>query len=304
MSEPAIRTFRASDGYELHYRHFPASTDLPRVVVVGLHGIQSHSGWYEYSSGKLAEAGFEVNFLDRRGSGLNSHKRGDAPHADRLIADVVQFLQLVRHEIQQRPGSAPTTCVLMGVSWGGKLAAAVAARRPELVDGLALLYPGIFARVRARADQRRLIRLANAWGKGGKPIKIPLDDPKLFTGDPHWQLYIEHDPLALREVTVSFLDANLTLDALAQNSAPHLRCPVLMMLAGRDEIIDNRASARFFLEMAAARKRLVDFPAARHTLEFEPNRDEFIRELQAWLNECARPRTVGKAVSPMVPTGE
>src|SRR5438876_3835193 len=72
-SQPATCTmgqFIASDHYICHYRCYdptgPAKADL-----VFLHGIQSHGGWYEYSCGKLRDAGYTVWFLDRRGSGLN-----------------------------------------------------------------------------------------------------------------------------------------------------------------------------------------------------------------------------------------
>ena len=48
-----------------------------KAHIVALHGIQSHSGWYTWSSRKLAEAGFAVHFTDRRGSGLNWQARGN-----------------------------------------------------------------------------------------------------------------------------------------------------------------------------------------------------------------------------------
>ncbi len=49
-----------------------------RAVVVMLHGIQSHSGWYEGSGEHLAQAGVSVLAPDRRGSGMNGEARGDA----------------------------------------------------------------------------------------------------------------------------------------------------------------------------------------------------------------------------------
>src|SRR5258708_6872444 len=92
---PQIRTYIASDGYRLHYRHWePAAA--PRAIVVALHGIQSHSGWFTYSSERLAEAGFEVCFLDRRGSGMNEPGRGHVIHYERLVNDVSQFLVEIR----------------------------------------------------------------------------------------------------------------------------------------------------------------------------------------------------------------
>ena len=49
----------------------------PLAYIVGLHGIVSHGGWYLKSCSALARAGFEVHFLERRGSGLNTAERGD-----------------------------------------------------------------------------------------------------------------------------------------------------------------------------------------------------------------------------------
>ena len=66
-----VETFTASDGYVWRYRRYPAA-GAARAEVVFIHGIQSHGGWYEGSCTQLAQAGFNVSFLDRRGSGLNA----------------------------------------------------------------------------------------------------------------------------------------------------------------------------------------------------------------------------------------
>ncbi|MGE5192419.1 MAG: alpha/beta fold hydrolase, partial [Deltaproteobacteria bacterium] len=235
MTTPVIRTYAASDGYRLQYRHWEPPGPR-RATVVALQGIQSHSGWFTYSSGRLAEAGFEVCFLDRRGSGMNDPARGHVGHYGRLVSDVVEFLEEVR---SRRPTRAPV--ILLGVSWGGKLATVTAARRPDLIDGLALLYPGLQARVRPRWDQNLRLSLAERLGIREKRIRVPLDDAALFTGELRWQEMIRSDPLALHDVTVSFLLANRDLDRQLPSCPAAIRCPVLAMLAGRDEIIDNAA---------------------------------------------------------------
>src|SRR5262245_29247513 len=86
----AIETFAAADGYVFHYRRYdPAGT--PRGTVIGVHGIQSHGGWYEHFCRRLAEAGFRVLYPDRRGSGLNPQDRGDCPSYHRLLDDLAEF---------------------------------------------------------------------------------------------------------------------------------------------------------------------------------------------------------------------
>ncbi len=285
MAEAEIRKFVASDGYDHCYRHWNPLTDSPRAYIVALHGIQSHSGWYEYSSRRLCEAGYDVSFLDRRGSGLNQKCRGGAQHYERLVNDVVQFLGEVRNRRSQIAPQVPV--VLLAVSWGGKLAAVTTAKRPEMVDALALLYPGICGKVKPTWYQNLQLKLAEALDVRAKRVPIPLDDEMLFTGEPKWQEYIRNDLLKLDRVTVSFLLANRELDRLVAYAARRIGCRVLVMLAGRDKIIDNVATQKFFEQVVSLDKTLFEYPKAEHTLEFEPERDQFIDDLLRWLDTVA-----------------
>ncbi len=285
--EPEIRQSTASDGYVLHSRHWQANVARPRGYVVALHGIQSHSGWYEYSSRRMCEAGFEVHAVDRRGSGLNEQQRGHAPHHDRLINDVVQFLADVRHRRNREAPLSPV--ILLSVSWGGKLAVVTCAQRGEQIDALALLSPGICTRIRPRPDQRLLLRLAGCLGLQHKQVPIPLDDPALFTEDSHWQQFIDEDPLTLHRASVGLLNCSLNLDRRANRAPERIRCPVLLMLAGQDRIIDNPATRRYFERIASTNRTRIEYPAAQHTLEFEPNRAQFVADLIDWLKSvCSK----------------
>ncbi len=282
---PGHSFYTASDGYRLHYRHWQPN-GTPRGYVVAVHGIQSHSGWYEYSSGRMRSAGYEVRFLDRRGSGENSPDRGHAAHPERLIHDVTQVLADVCWERDHKTPKAPV--ILLGVSWGGKLAAATAARRPDLVDGLALLYPGLRSRVGPRFYQRWLLDLGIHLGQDRKLVRIPLDDPALFTGVSAWQDFIRQDPLALHEATLSFLKASLLLDQELDRLAEGVSQATLVMLAGRDQIIDNRATRRLLDRWGSPHLAVKEYPEARHTLEFEPGREAIFSDLIAWLQTVPR----------------
>src|SRR5262245_44952220 len=65
----------ASDGYSLGFRKYE-SANANGPVVACIHGIQSHSGWYEKSCRFYADSGFTTYFFDRRGSGMNADDRG------------------------------------------------------------------------------------------------------------------------------------------------------------------------------------------------------------------------------------
>jgi alpha-beta hydrolase superfamily lysophospholipase len=266
----------ASDGYRWQYRHYPAEKPLARVVY--LHGIQSHGGWYERSCSHLAQAGFEVYFLDRRGSGLNEQARGDTPSFRRLLDDIAEFLR----ELKKRQPDAKT--ILLAVSWGGKLAAALQRRHPGLTDALALLCPGFIPQVSPPFGQRLRILLARLF-RPRRLFPIPLNDPELFTQTPRWLEFLRQDQLALHEATARFLVESVRLDAYLRFVPKHVRVPVLLMLAGRDRIIDNARTAAYVQQFAAPEVRVIEFPEAHHTLEFEPAPAHFLGGLTEWMRQ-------------------
>jgi alpha-beta hydrolase superfamily lysophospholipase len=272
-----IESHTAGDGYRWRYRHYPAAGAAGlRANVVVIHGIQSHAGWYETSCTRLSQAGFAVSFLDRRGSGLNEQDRGDAPGFRRLLDDLAEFLRPLR--VQQ---PAPKT-FLAAISWGGKLAAALQRRHPGLVDGLALLCPGFCPRVGPSRKQR----LAILWARLVSPRRlfpIPLSDPELFTASPRWQQFIREDPLSLRQATARLLVESARLDGYLTVVPSHVRVPVLLLLAEHDRIIDNGPTRQFVERFGSTDKEVIEYPGAHHTLEFEPEPERFIRDLEDWL---------------------
>jgi alpha-beta hydrolase superfamily lysophospholipase len=278
-----LETHTASDGYRWHYRHYPPAFPVPARVVF-VHGIQSHAGWYEHSSTWLAQHGYEVFFLDRRGSGSNQQARGDAPGFRRLLDDVAEFLQPLRTS----HADGPSYLFLAGISWGAKLVTALQKRHPSLVDGLILLCPGFYAKVRPSRKQR----LGILWSRLVKPRKlfpIPLSDPELFTASPHWQRFLRDDPLTLREATSRLLIESVRLDGYLHVVPNHVRVPVLLLLAEHDRIIANAPTRRFVESFAATDKEVIEYPGAHHTLEFEPKPDVFLEDVRRWLERQIPP---------------
>jgi len=275
MIEPLVRDQVAGDGYRLQLLSWPAQ-GRPKGRVVVLHGVQSHGGWYRDLGRTLATAGYETHFPDRRGSGANGPDRGHTPSAQRLVADVAELLESLR-------AAAPGPIALAGISWGGKLAVLAAADHPGLVDALALLCPGLHPRVDVAPAERW--RIAMAWFcHRRRRFPIPLGDPALFTASPEGQEFIAADPLALRDATAGLLAASTFLDRRVRKAPPRVKGPVLLMLAGRDRIVDNARTLAYFHTLAARDRTVIEYPEAHHTLEFEPDPTRYGRDLIAWLD--------------------
>jgi acylglycerol lipase len=278
MTKPAceVRAFAASDGYPLHVAVWPATVPARGQVVV-LHGVQSHSGWYHRLGQTLAASGYLASFPDRRGSGTNTKDRGHAPSAGRLIKDLVEWLRGVRIEHPRLPTA------LAGISWGGKIAAIVAGRHPELVDALALICPGLHPRVGVSRKERLQIAWAFLTDRR-KTFPIPLSDPSLFTASPEGQAFIAGDPLSLRQGTAGLLAASFVIDRFVSRAPSRIRQPALLMLAGQDRIVDNARTREYFERLASSDRQVIEYSEGHHTLEFDPDPSRYALDLVGWLD--------------------
>lgn len=274
---PELIYYPSHDSVRLAARCWRSSGAIADLVC--LHGIISHSGWYEASASHLASAGMNVHFLDRRGSGLNPDSRGDVEDWETWIADVVCYLKNL-------PAGRPK--ILLGISWGGILATSIVRRYPEMIDGLALICPGLFSKKAANAVQRTALRFATAMRLKKRRVEVPLQDPALFTNSAKWQSYIAEDPFTLREITIEFAMNNLALLRYAVGAPEQLRRPVLLMLASEDPITDNEPTRRFVERMADLDKTIIEYAGASHTLEFESDPSQYLDDLSKWCIRIAR----------------
>jgi acylglycerol lipase len=276
-SLPVVETWNAIDGYPIHLATWPAAGPLKARVVI-LHGVQSHGGWYHNLGRTLSEAGYEAHFPDRRGSGANRVDRGHTPTTSRLLDDVAGYLATLK----ARQPSSPIA--LAGISWGGKLAVITAGRRPDLVDALALVCPGLHPRVDVSRAERWQIALAYFFHPR-KTFPIPLSDPALFTASRAGQEFIANDPLGLRAATARLLAASAIIDRIVRRMPPKIRQPALLMLAGQDRIVDNARTEAYFEQLASTRRETIYYPEGHHTLEFDPDPSRYALDLIAWLGK-------------------
>jgi alpha-beta hydrolase superfamily lysophospholipase len=263
----------ATDGRPLElWRDRPVGTPVGSVLL--LHGIQSHAGWYANSRKALASAGWDTAMLDRRGSGHQNEFRGDTPSWRQLVRDVCVALDA----LPTRPR------VVAGISWGAKLALAAARLHPDQIDGVALLAPGLCPLVQVPFLKRMKILLTRII-RPTSLFDIPLNDPNMFTNNPHWLEYLTKDSLGLHQATARFLVESVLLDNWLVWG--RWKLPVLVQLAGYEKIIDNRLTRHWVRRRTSGPTRILEYPRACHTLEFEHDsswRTDFIK----WLEELRK----------------
>jgi pimeloyl-ACP methyl ester carboxylesterase len=268
-----LRSYTAADGRALRYRVVRARPE--RQALLYLHGIESHGAWFLPAARALAQSGYTTYLVDRRGSGLNLEAGpGDAPSARVLLDDVRRF----------RSHAELASPVLVGLSWGGKLALATALDQPEGVRALVLITPGLVPRVDFSPLQKAGVALSLAAG-GRARFHLPIE-PRMFTRTPRFLDYIESDPLRLQRVTARFLLASRRLDRMLRARLRTLDAPVLLFLAGHDRIIDNARTRALLERLPPGRLRVRVYEHATHSIQFDDTSDlardvcDFLQELK------------------------
>jgi acylglycerol lipase len=275
------RFIRASDGVRLHFLHWRSGGSPPAAVVVFLHGIASHAGWFGETAADLNQQGVEVYGLDRRGSGRSGGPRGHLDRYERALGDVEQLVRLATSEHAGAP------VFLAASSWAAKLAVVYAAERAAALAGLLLLGPGLLPVVNL-SPWRRVRVVAGHLVRPTARLPIPLT-PELYTANPPYRDFIRADPLRLLEATTQFFWETARLDRRRRRDAARLELPVLLLQGDDDKMMDVPATRRWFERLGGERKTYRAYPGAGHTLDFEPDRTAYLGDMLAWLSTTVRP---------------
>lgn len=273
VSPPRLDHIPGPDGVLIPTRVYGENCNRTPVVLV--HGLQSHSGWFVQSASFLSSLGFPVYAMDRRGSGLSKERRGEC--AD--FMEMVDDLAAVSNYATQKHKAKKTH--LLGHCFGAMPATAFACEYPGQLQSLILSTPGIHTLSNLHSGQKLLI----LWSKfTGKRLYIPIPiEPEMFSDLEGWVAFVRADSLALREVTCSFFYEVQRARWFIRKNTGKLRMPLLMAIAASDPICDNKRNRRFLAAVPSDHKELVEYPNARHILEFSREKDHFFCDLKNWL---------------------
>src|SRR4051794_4879580 len=96
------------------FRHWTSGKQAG--VLVHLHGIESHSGWFSETAAELCGQGYEIYAADRVGSGLSEGRRGDVTSWRVWLRHVQAILEIAQDENPDLPLYLAASC------WGARLA--------------------------------------------------------------------------------------------------------------------------------------------------------------------------------------
>jgi lysophospholipase len=264
---------KADDGVELFVRRFrPRFREVDRTIFL-VHGMSEHGQCYEHAIDWTVARGWQVIAPDLRGHGRSG---GDHIH----VNDFSEYVADIRLIFEWSKLSARHT-VMVGHSMGGLISARFVQQFPDRVSALALLSPLLGVRVPispltvALARLLWLVRPRSRFRKRTRPEHNSRNHEALTRE--------AADPLIRQSVTAAWYFAMRSALRAAWEHAGQIDCPVLVLQAGSDLIVDPQAPHAWLQRVGSPDKTLRVFPEHYHELLNELDWPNTLADMLDWL---------------------
>lgn len=250
------------------------------IVLLIVHGLGGHSGWYIDMGNHLAASGITVYALDLRGFGRSSEIRGHTDDYHILVKDVVDVL----NEIRQRHPHAAIS--LLGHSMGAAISAHVIARRGELLSSCIFLNGWIQEAISPGLPT--VLSIFSGGIVGSQRYWRTGASTHYMTSNPEAVRLLETDPFWQREVTYSFLVQSLFMRRAIFALAKRIALPTLFLQAEADISVVAAINRKVYEALASRDKAWRSYPGYEHDSQFSQDRSLLDADLVQWLYDHMR----------------
>ncbi|MEA3486636.1 MAG: alpha/beta hydrolase [Thermodesulfobacteriota bacterium] len=268
--------FIGEGGVKIFYRRYQANPEKARMVIA--HGLGEHSGRYGNVVERLLPEGISVWAMDHRGHGRSDGIRG---HVFSFYQYMVELSKLVG--ISSDGIAEGVKLFLLGHSLGGLIALRVAANFPERIDGMIVSSPALGITADIPVAKAFAGRIMSAFFPSFG-FANDLDVSKISHDEDVVRAYID-DPLVHGRVSARWFTEFLSAMKAAGDSAPEMKIPLLMQLAGDDHLTNADASVNFFEALGSDDKTLHIYKDLYHEIynEEAEQRKQVLDDLNEWI---------------------
>ncbi|MEJ2294137.1 MAG: lysophospholipase [Candidatus Lokiarchaeota archaeon] len=272
--------FEGRETKKLFYQCWKPESKQIRANIIAMHGWGTHSDRMELPAEFLTDKGYNVYAFDLRGHWRNA---GDTPghidSMDHIQKDIILFSDLVKRE------AGEGKLFLMGHSFGGLVSLIYAINHPGL-DGVMVSSPLLQLKMELSFVKKLGKKLAKPLSKLSptKVLKMVIDQ-NLLTSD--LKILRKHitDDQKLEQIslrTAAELEQSMKW---AMENADKLICPVLIMQAGNDKLVEKDTSKAFYELIKTEDKQYKEYPGFLHELWNEKGRAQVYQDMYIWLEK-------------------
>ncbi len=252
---------------------------VPRkAVLVCIHGLGLHHKAYESFAQRICKEGITVVSFDVRGFGSFLESKGNETlNMAGCVSDIVNVLGELRQDYKGLP------IFLLGESMGGALALRVAAKNPELIDGVVCSVP---AGQRYRETGTKLKVAFNLVSNKNKELNIGKGVVNRSTSDQQERMRWSDDPNSRLNLSAKEL---LNFEQFMRQNAEYARkitkSPVIVFQGNQDRLVKREGTYDLFEAVGTQDKTLVLLGDREHLIfEANPFKDDITLGIVGWLN--------------------
>jgi alpha-beta hydrolase superfamily lysophospholipase len=266
-------SFKGVDGIKIFTREWqPAGK--PHGVVVISHGLNAHSGLYEWAAQQFTSNGLAVHALDHRGRGRSEGERFFVKKFADWTTDLATFIDIVK---AREPG---LPVFLLGHSAGGVIACGYALEHQDELAGL--ICEDFAYQIPAPDIALAILKGVSRIAPHAHVLKLKNE---LFSRDPAVVDALNADPLIANESQPSETVAALVrADELLKKSFQQITLPVLIMHGTADKVTKPSGSQEFYEKVGSSDKELKLYEGHFHDLLADVGKQQVMADIQAWID--------------------
>ena len=272
--------FEGRELKKLFYQYWLPDSEEIKAYIIAFHGWGTHSDRLKLPVEYLTEKGYAVYAYDFRGHYRNtSEMPGHIDSMDHIQKDIVLFMDIVREVAKDKK------IFLMGHSFGGLISLIFAINHPAL-PGVLISSPLLGMFMKLSIGKKVIKSISNTISKlsPNKILNNEIDQNQLTSDLKILRSHIadKHKIDVISAKSASEIDK---YTKWAVENASNLICPVLIMQAGNDKIVDKKKAEEFFNIVRSKDKTYKEYAGFLHELWNEKGRAQVYQDMYVWLEK-------------------
>lgn len=266
--------FQTPRGANINYQHWQPEV-APKAILFIVHGLAEHSGRYMNIVNYFVPRGYAVYGLDHIGHGKSDGTRVYLERFSDFTGPLKTYFDMIQGWHPGKP------VFLVGHSMGGLIGSVYLLEHQDELKGAVLSAPAVKVSdnispatillgkiLSGILPQTGLLALdATAISKDKSVVDAYLNDPLVYTG----------------KVTARLAAEMLSAMQRVTAEAATIRLPILLLQGSDDRLIDPGGANMLHEKASTPDKTLKVYDGLYHEVFNEPEREQVLRDVEAWL---------------------
>ena len=272
--QPKTSTFDNKSGLKIFTRTWLPEGNTRGVIVI-VHGLNSHSGYYQWVADQFTALRYAVYALDLEGRGQSEGERFYVQSIYDYVNEVDQLVDIAKAAFESLP------IFVLGHSAGGVISCLYTLEHQDKINGL--ICESFAYQVPAPDFALTVLKGLSHLAPHLHTIKLKNED---FSRDASVVELMNNDPLIAHESQPSKTMEQLVIaDERLKKEFSLITLPVLILHGTNDKATKYKGSQFFYDNAGASDKTLKLYEGHYHDLLNDIGKEKVMADIQGWVNE-------------------